>query len=203
MAASRKSQQSEPRNALGNKSVPERTPVVAQAELMAAVIKLASDWRMRLVDALAQCQLNDTRFAVLQAIAEIGPEGCSQTELAGALGNSESNISTLVDRMATDGLVERRRSAADRRKSLLLLSAAGRRMLAAGHGVYQRCAQGLLAGYPPARCRALTEQLVSLQQPSHENDTGRSGKTTVRIDPPQSAAAPTVSQRRNQQSRLP
>ena len=48
-----------------------------------------------------------------------------QTELAASLGASESNVSTLIERMRRDGLLLRMRSRVDRRCSVLLLTELG------------------------------------------------------------------------------
>src|SRR5690606_6722352 len=57
------------------------------------------------------------------------PKGCTQTELADHLQQSESSISTLVDRMRSANLLLRLRSKADRRKCLLILTDLARETL--------------------------------------------------------------------------
>lgn len=91
-----------------------------------SVLRISEHLRSRLEDAYAPFQINEPRAAVLETIAAASPEGCSQTELAEALGASESNVSTLVERMRRDGLLFRMRSRLDRRCSVLLLSDEGR-----------------------------------------------------------------------------
>lgn len=73
----------------------------------------------------ADAGLNEARYQVLAAIHRQGYDGCSQTELAGHLLQSESNLSTLLERMRLDGLVVRERSATDRRRSVIRLTDAG------------------------------------------------------------------------------
>lgn len=73
----------------------------------------------------AQCDLNGPRADVLESVAAAGADGCSQTELAASLGASESNVSTLIERMRRDGLLLRMRSRVDRRCSVLLLTELG------------------------------------------------------------------------------
>ncbi|RLS56703.1 MAG: MarR family transcriptional regulator [Planctomycetota bacterium] len=95
-----------------------------------SVQRISEHLRSRLEDAYAPFQINEPRAAVLETISIAGPEGCSQTELAEALGASESNVSTLIERMRRDGLLFRMRSRLDRRCSVLLLSDEGRDKLA-------------------------------------------------------------------------
>ncbi|WP_197532208.1 MarR family winged helix-turn-helix transcriptional regulator [Symmachiella macrocystis] len=153
---------------------------------MMTVLQLAEAWRTQLTTDFAQCRLNDARFAVLQAIEEADPTGCSQKELARQLRNSESNISTLLDRMVTDGLVERRRSQSDRRKSLIRLSEKGAARLNQARDVYHRSAGDLLADWPLSQCRNLTDQLRQLHgvldsadgSPRHNESTMNSQAST-------------------------
>ncbi|QDT46890.1 Transcriptional regulator SlyA [Symmachiella dynata] len=156
------------------------------SELMMTVLQLAEAWRTQLTTDFAKCRLNDARFAVLQAIEEADPDGCSQKELARQLRNSESNISTLLDRMVTDGLVERRRSQSDRRKSLIRLTEKGAARLNQARDVYHRSAGDLLADWPLSQCRNLTDQLRQLhgvldsavESPCHNESTMNSLDST-------------------------
>lgn len=77
------------------------------------------------------CELNGPRVEVLETVALSGLHGCSQTELAVALGAAESSVSTLVERMRRDGLLLRMRSRTDRRRSVLLVTEVGQQRLTA------------------------------------------------------------------------
>lgn len=78
----------------------------------------------------ATAGLNESRYNVLDTLRRM-PEGTStQTVLAARLLQSESNLSTLLERMRQDGLISRERSETDRRKSLIGLTRAGRDALA-------------------------------------------------------------------------
>lgn len=78
---------------------------------------------------LAEFDLNPVRHGVLEVLAGC-EEGCSQAELAERLQQSESGVSTLVDRMRASGLLYRLRSKSDRRKRLLMIAPRGRELLA-------------------------------------------------------------------------
>ena len=94
------------------------------------LLRVSHEVRMRFNDWLAGYDLNEGRYAVLQILAKSSADGCSQTELADHLCQSESNVSTLIKRMQNSGLVRRSRSEVDRRKSILLISATGLSKLA-------------------------------------------------------------------------
>ena len=98
-------------------------------ETLDRLLRAAAYIRLRLSEFLEQFALTEARYSVLVALNNAALVGLSQSELADRLLQSESNISTLVDRMQQDGLVDRLRSDADRRKRVLLLSPGGVRLL--------------------------------------------------------------------------
>lgn len=98
---------------------------VNSAVLLDGLLRVSQIVRVRLNDWLGHFELNDGRHSVLAVLARADQEGCSQAELAEQLGQSESNISTLIERMQRDGLVNRLRSNADRRKRILLITPEG------------------------------------------------------------------------------
>jgi len=106
--------------------------------------------RLRFNDWLAGYDLNEGRYAVLQILAKSSADGCSQTELAEHLCQSESNVSTLIKRMQKSGLVCRLKSEVDRRKSILLISATGLSRLAQVDRNRFAWERTLLSGLPVA-----------------------------------------------------
>ena len=108
----------------------DQTAVLA-AEVIDQTLRLAGLLKADLADALGRAKLNESRLTVLRVVSSRGQQGCSQVELADAMGQAESSICTLVDRMKTDRLILRMRSKLDRRKSFLLLTDDGAAALAA------------------------------------------------------------------------
>lgn len=102
---------------------------VNSAILLDGLLRVSQIVRLRLNDWLGHFELNDGRHSVLAVLANADQEGCSQAELAEQLGQSESNVSTLIERMQRDGLVNRLRSNADRRKRVVLITPEGRSAL--------------------------------------------------------------------------
>ena len=99
------------------------------ADLLDGLLRVSQIVRLRFNDWLGRFELNDGRHAVLVALAREEDGGCSQATLAETLGQSESNVSTLIERMQRDGLVSRSKSDADRRKRILQITPAGRAVL--------------------------------------------------------------------------
>jgi DNA-binding MarR family transcriptional regulator len=77
----------------------------------------------------ATAGLNESRYNVLDALRRIPAGVCTQSRLAAGLLQSESNLSTLLERMRHDGLISRARSETDRRKSSIGLTRGGREAL--------------------------------------------------------------------------
>ena len=77
----------------------------------------------------AGMKMTDARYMALRVVQDSAPEGCTQAKLAAALGQCESSVSTLVERMRTGKLVYRLHPKSDRRKRVLLLTDLGREAL--------------------------------------------------------------------------
>ena len=104
-------------------------PMSEAGETLDRLVRAASLVRSKLGEFLDPFGLTEVRYSVLVALNSAGEMGLSQSELAERLMQSESNVSTLIERMAQDDLVERLRSDADRRKRVLLLSPSGLRLV--------------------------------------------------------------------------
>lgn len=102
----------------------------AEEELSWLLLRSAERLIAALEPHVALAELNQARFQVLEALETCDEDGCSQTQLADELLLSESNLSTLVERMGDDGLVSRRRSESDRRKTVIRLTDTGAAALA-------------------------------------------------------------------------
>jgi DNA-binding MarR family transcriptional regulator len=106
--------------------------------------------------------LNESRFNVLDALRRM-PDGTStQAALATALLQSESNLSTLLERMQHDGLITRIRSTADRRKSLIGLATAGSDALLQADHERDRVVTKIMRQLDEHRTRDLCETLELL-----------------------------------------
>lgn len=145
----------------------------------AAQIVTAIQQAAQLIDSLlaadfSQVGVNNARFAALRYIGQSTESGCSQRDLAAALGQSESSVSGLVSRMRDDGLVYRLRSKQDQRKRQLMLSAQGRQMLTDCSVSYQRQIDAVLSRFESAwldkLSRMLGELVGGMSNPS-SNDT--------------------------------
>ena len=115
-----------------------------------------------LADEFDEFAVSEVRYAVLRIVNAATDEGCSQKDLAAALDQSESSVSTLVDRMRDDGLLFRLRSPHDRRRRLLRLSDPGRNLLAAIEQCREQRVAKLFRGLDTKVLEQLSEGLQAL-----------------------------------------
>jgi DNA-binding MarR family transcriptional regulator len=105
-------------------------PASAEGSVGEFLVRAAACLTALLQGPTATAGLNESRYNVLDALRRTAGGTSTQTELAARLLQSESNLSTLLERMRQDGLISRERSETDRRKSLIGLTRAGRDALA-------------------------------------------------------------------------
>lgn len=98
------------------------------------------------------------RFDVMAALFR-SEAGMKMSELSGALKVSNGNVTGIVDRLAGEGLVERRAVAGDRRATRVSLTDAGRAAFAGLAAEHEAWVHGLLAGLDAGTTRGLIRQM--------------------------------------------
>jgi DNA-binding MarR family transcriptional regulator len=106
---------------------------------------------------LSRVGLSLAKLAALTVLDDAG-ESLPLSQIAARLSCVKSNITQLVDRLETDGLVARRTDPHDRRAIRAELTAAGRKAVAEGTRVQQETERALLKGLT----RGEVEQLQAL-----------------------------------------
>lgn len=129
----------------------------------------------------ARAGLNESRYNVLNVLRHKDSGTCTQTELATLLLQSESNLSTLLERMRLDGLISRVRSESDRRISLIGLSAAGREALLRAVQARARAVAPIFKALDEQRAGELRESLGQLVR-QLEHTLGVAGRGAGRRD---------------------
>ncbi|WP_417381164.1 MarR family winged helix-turn-helix transcriptional regulator [Gimesia sp.] len=150
---------------------------VEQIDLL---IRTAHLIRVALNQSFSQLEINEVRYSALKVIDSVTETGCSQSELARKLGQSESNICTLIERMEGDQLVIRRQSQKDRRKRVLEVTEQGAQLLERVKTFHGIVSQRLLATISADQRRQLNAMLQSLLKSAHIQ---RSQRETVKTFP--------------------
>ena len=98
------------------------------------------------------------RYDVLTALA-LSPNGLTMGELASMLMVTKGNITGVVRRLKSDGLVRKVTSKVDRRIQSVTISAKGKRLWNKMHTDYDRIISEILSGQSHKDLRALTRIL--------------------------------------------
>jgi MarR family transcriptional regulator, 2-MHQ and catechol-resistance regulon repressor len=117
--------------------------------------RAANTLSARLARGLADSDLTESQFGVLEALYHLGP--LHQCDLAEKILRSSGNMTLVIDNLEKRGLVERRRSADDRRFVSIHLTSTG---------------SELIARVFPAHARAITDEMSALE-PEEQRTLGR------------------------------
>ena len=131
--------------------------------VVAEILKVAHRLRSTLSTHFSEFGLTDVRFAVMQIIRDSAPDGCSQSKLAEELDQSESSISTLVERMRSSQLLYRLRSKLDRRKRVLMLTERSRYLLEDTERCHDERMASLLSCFSDEQLEQFSTLLQQLQ----------------------------------------
>lgn len=133
------------------------------SEALDAYVKLLRAGRavlVRVEPRLAAAGLTVTQFGVLEAILHKGP--LSQRELSRKVLTSPGNMTDLVDKLETRGLVQRVRQKADRRAVRVELTEEGQALVAPLFADHACDISAAMAGLDSAELRQLSALLRKL-----------------------------------------
>jgi DNA-binding MarR family transcriptional regulator len=131
----------------------------ANVDLVTTLLHAANFVRQCLGEFLERFELTEGRYLTLEALSRAGARGLSQSDVADYLVQSESNVSSLIDRLQRDGLVDRSWSVTDRRKRVLLLTEAGQQLIDRVGVARARWEESLLSKVGPQERSSLLEGL--------------------------------------------
>ena len=134
----------------------------AAEEIVDGVLKAAHRLRGLLSGHFSEFDLTDVRFSVLRFLRDAEPHGCTQSEIAEHLDQSESSISTLVKRMRKSELLYRLRSGIDKRKWVLKLTSRGSNLLETARRCHAERMDGFLRAFDSEERLNLTGMLSKL-----------------------------------------
>ena len=103
------------------------------------------------------------RFDVMAALWRAG-EGLRMSDLSGVLRVSNGNVTGIVDRLAADGLVERRPVPGDRRALIVGLTDTGRAVFAGQAAAHEGWIDGLLGALGPDEAVRLQADLGAIAE---------------------------------------
>jgi DNA-binding MarR family transcriptional regulator len=125
---------------------------------------------------LARWDLSPSQFNVLNLLYDL-PGGCSQIELSRQLIMHRSNVTGLVDRLESRGLLRRADNPADRRAFTVVLTPTGKRLIRQIQPHYFQAAEEVWGGMTAARAEKLVSELQTISA-NAEKIAERFGGTT-------------------------
>jgi DNA-binding MarR family transcriptional regulator len=141
----------------------ETRPAGASPDVVCDLLHVAQQIRKLLNERLEPHNLTDVRLAVLKMVCDTENRGgCSQAELAAEIAQSESSVSTLIDRMRADRLLYRLRAPSDRRRRRLVLTDEGRSALEKARRDYATIVDAIRQTLDPEKQVVLRELLKHL-----------------------------------------
>lgn len=132
-----------------------------EARLLWALVRTTQRVEARIEAALAETGLSLAKLSVLAHLVEAG-EPLPLGQLAGRISCVRSNMTQLVDRLESDGLVERVNDPEDRRSVRASITREGRRRQQAGAQIVAAQEAELLKGFSAPEQRQLVALLSRL-----------------------------------------
>ena len=129
--------------------------------LVRTLLGVAQRLESRVESALAASGLSFTKLGILHHLIQAG-EPLALSGLAGRISCVKSNITQLIDRLETDGLVARVSNSSDRRSIRASITAEGRRRYTTGAKILEEQERALLKCLPEGDRRKLARLLDQL-----------------------------------------
>jgi DNA-binding MarR family transcriptional regulator len=141
-------------------------PATDTDDLMAAVGRLRRSVRRRVREDWPHAPLPEAHLELLRLLH--ARPGVRVAEAAAALGVAPNTVSTLVNRLSADGLLERRPDAGDARAAQLHLTEAATGRIAAWRERRQALVAEALAALAPGDRKAIDEAVPALHRLADE-----------------------------------
>ena len=107
--------------------------------------------------------ISPSQFNVLNVLGD-QPEGLTQIELSRLLIMHRSNVTGLVDRLETRGLIQRKDNPNDRRAYRVVLTPAGSKLIRKILPAYYQAAEDIWGDFPVKKTKELVNDLVRLSE---------------------------------------
>lgn len=162
-------------------------------DFVESILRVSQQIRRLLNEQLEVCDLNDVRYAVLSTVSRSAERGgCSQSELAARLDQSESSVSMLIDRMRADRLLHRLHAPTDRRRRRLVLTEEGRDLIQRANRVYAGFVDALLCAFDgePGLKYQLNKLSATLGEPGFAASLRHVSTQSVDATPPADSRQP-------------
>jgi DNA-binding MarR family transcriptional regulator len=109
---------------------------------------------------LMHLRITPDQFTVMRTLIEAEPKGLTQKEIAETISSDPNTIASLLERMESNGLVERAQDLADRRARRIRLLPHGHKVYKTARGIAIDLQTEILAALPARNREAFLENLT-------------------------------------------
>jgi DNA-binding MarR family transcriptional regulator len=110
-----------------------------EEEVYLNILRTAELLSWKIVETLKEVDLTPTQYNVLRILRGAGRTGASCSEISERMVTKDSDITRLLDRLETRGLISREREAKDRRRISVRITPNGLRLLSGLDEPVQKC----------------------------------------------------------------
>lgn len=147
-----------------NSNSPEGLPIDAPERrrlpplLRRAWYSLNQAFRRRIL----HLEITPDQFTALRILGEADGKGLSQRELTEFMSSDPNTVASLVERMETSGLIQRKPHEKDKRAHRIRLLAKGKRTYASARAIAVELQREILGTLPADRCDRFLEELAQV-----------------------------------------
>lgn len=134
-----------------------------QEEAVLALIRTADLVALPISEVLRETKLSLSQYNVLRILRGVAPEGLPCGEIAERMVRRDPDLTRLLDRLETRGLVRRARGTADRRVVLAAITDEALALLASLDAPMEARVRRELAHVPAARLRTMLDILEEIR----------------------------------------
>jgi DNA-binding MarR family transcriptional regulator len=130
-----------------------------QEEVVLSLVRTADQLLLPISEVLREANLSLSQYNILRILRGAGEEGLPCGEITERMVRRDPDLTRLLDRLESRGLVSRSRGTTDRRVVRAMITNEGKRLLDALDEPMRKVAKQALAHMPSARLNALCELL--------------------------------------------
>lgn len=117
---------------------------------------------------IAHLKITPDQFTVLRTLVETDPKGLSQREIAEIISSDPNTIASLLERMESNGLIQRSEHETDRRAHRIRILAHGRKTYKTARSIALELQTEILGSLPEPERESFFEQLETVADACHE-----------------------------------
>jgi MarR family transcriptional regulator, organic hydroperoxide resistance regulator len=147
------------------------TPGALEAQVFVSLLRTADALTRAAEDLVRPYGLSGTQYNVLRILRGAGEQGLACREIGDRLISRDPDITRLLDRMESRGLIARAREASDRRVVKTRITAEGLRLLADLDEPIRKLHRRQLSHLPESRLRQLSALLDRARESPNEPES--------------------------------